>query len=85
MSSQGGNLRARILLVLAILLILAGIASLVLYGMAVFPVIDSADQSMLFWALPFLFGGLTLSGIGAVLLVFWRLLVLRNRERGSEP
>ena len=85
MSSQGGNLRARILLVLAILLILAGMASLVLYGMAVFPVMGSPDQSMRFWALPFLFGGLILSGIGAVLLVLWRLLVLRNRERGSEP
>lgn len=84
MSSQGRNVRTRILFLISGSLIVAGTTSIGLYAFEAWSVAGSADQSMAFWMLPFLLGGLLLIGLGAVLLVFWRLLVNEGNERRPE-
>lgn len=80
-SSQRYKLRARFLLLMGSVLIIAGAASVGFYSFEAWSVAGAADQSMTFWMLPFLLVGLLLVGFGAILLVFWRLLVKAGRKR----
>ena len=63
------------------ILIPVGIASVGFYAFEAWSVASAADQSIVFWALPFLLGGLLLIGFGVTLLVFWRLLAKAESER----
>ena len=79
--SRESALRARALFITACLLIPAGMASVGFYAFEAWSVAGAADQSIAFWALPFLLGGLLLTVFGVMLLVFWRLLAKAERER----
>ena len=75
MSSHRNNLRALVLLLVGSILIIAGAASVSFYAFQAWSLAGAADQSMSFWMLPFLLGGVLLLGFGVMLLVFCRLLV----------
>ena len=60
MSSHRNNLRALVLLLVGSILIIAGAASVGLYAFEAWSLAGAADQSMSFWLLPFLLGGLLL-------------------------
>ena len=81
MSSHRNNLRALALLLMGSILSSAGTASVGLYAFEAWSLAGATDQSMAFWLLPFLLGGLLLIGFGVALLVFWRLLV--KSDQGS--
>lgn len=89
MTGDRRNPRAQALRVLAVALIVVGLASVALYGVGVLSVLGEADQSMAFWLLPFLFGGMALAGVGTVLLVLWLLLISTEpedrRRRAQDP
>ncbi|WP_203594790.1 hypothetical protein [Wenzhouxiangella limi] len=63
------------------ILIITGAVSVGLYAFEAWSVAGAADQSIVFWMLPFLLGGLLLIGFGVTLLVFWRLLAKAESER----
>jgi hypothetical protein len=50
------------------------------YGVGALSTMGDADQSMVFWLLPFLLGGLAMAGVGTVLLVLWLILVSSERS-----
>ena len=81
MTSQRNSLRARVLLLMGGVLTIAGTGSVGFYAFKAWSLAGAADQSMAFWLLPFLLGGLLLIGFGVALLVFWRLLV--KSDQGS--
>lgn len=74
-------MRQRTLLVLGSMLIPAGTMLVGFYAFEAWSVAGAADQSMAFWLLPFLLGGLLLISFGVTLLVFWRLLVKTKSGR----
>lgn len=76
--------RSNLLLVVALGLVGAGFLSVGVYVFGALAVVGEADQSMLFWLLPFLFFGLTAAGVGVVLAVLWLLMVSSDASR-SEP
>lgn len=67
--------RSNTLLSVAIVLVAVGLLSVGIYAFNVLAVLDQADQSMVFWLLPFLLFGLAAAGNGVVLAVLWLLLV----------
>lgn len=81
MTSQRKKLRARALILMGGALITAGTTSVGFYAFEAWSVAGAADQSIAFWMLPFLLGGLLLIGFGIMLLVFWRLLVKAKSGR----
>lgn len=81
MLSRRVSIRALALLVMGSISIIGGAAGVGSYAFEVWPQAGAADQSMAFWMLPFLLGGLLLICCGVALLVFWRLLM--NSDRGN--
>lgn len=75
MSSWRHSRRSNTLLSVAIGLVVIGLLGVGVYAFSVLPVLDQADQSMVFWLLPFLLFGLAAVGNGVVLAVLWLLLV----------
>ncbi|WP_376695539.1 hypothetical protein [Wenzhouxiangella sp. EGI_FJ10305] len=67
--------RSNTLLSVAIGLVMIGLLAVGVYAFNVLAVLDQADQSMVFWLLPFLLFGLAAVGNGVVLAVLWLLLV----------
>jgi len=80
MSRRAHSARSHALRVLAIVLIVVGVVSVAGYGLGVLSTIGEADQSLTFWLLPFLLGGLAMAGVGTVLLVLWLILVSSERS-----
>jgi hypothetical protein len=80
MSQRTHSVRSHALRVLAIVLIVVGVVSVAGYGVGALSTMGDADQSMVFWLLPFLLGGLAMAGVGTVLLVLWLILVSSERS-----
>lgn len=75
MSAWRHSGRSNALLSVAIGLVVIGLLAVGIYAFSALAVMGQADQSMLFWLLPFLFVGLASAGVGVVLAVLWLLLV----------
>lgn len=84
MSKSRHSPKSNGLLILAVVLIVVGLASVAAYVFNALPVLGQADESLVFWLLPFLLFGLVSAGIGTVLAVLWLLLVSTDRDRRED-